>query len=68
MCIKPGENIYWRVARRHDLESARRRRPHLAIQGEVVGPGIQKIRLGLKDFLQQKFSAGYFQARNRMVL
>jgi RNA ligase (TIGR02306 family) len=47
--IKPGENIYWRVARKHDLERALRRRPHLAIQGEVVGPGIQKNRLGLKE-------------------
>jgi RNA ligase (TIGR02306 family) len=49
MSIKPGENIYWRVARKHDLERALRRRPHLAIQGEVVGPGIQKNRLGLKE-------------------
>lgn len=49
MSIKPGENIYWRVARKHDLERALRRRPHLAIQGEVVGPEIQKNRLGLKE-------------------
>ena len=49
MSIKPGENIYWRVARKHDMERALRRRPHLAIQGEVVGPGIQKNRLGLKE-------------------
>jgi RNA ligase (TIGR02306 family) len=49
MSIKPGENIYWRVARKHNLEAALRRRPSLAIQGEVVGPGIQKNRLGLKE-------------------
>jgi RNA ligase (TIGR02306 family) len=49
MSIKPGDNIYWRVARKHDLEQALRRRPNLAIQGEVVGPGIQKNRLGLKE-------------------
>ena len=49
MSIKAGENIYWRVARKHDLEPALRRRPSLAIQGEVVGPGIQKNRLGLKE-------------------
>jgi RNA ligase (TIGR02306 family) len=49
MSIKVGENIYWRVARKHDLERALRRRPHLAIQGEVVGPGIQKNRLRLKE-------------------
>ncbi len=49
MSIKPGDNIYWRVARKHNLEAALRQRPNLAIQGEVVGPGIQKNRLGLKE-------------------
>ncbi|MCY2993216.1 MAG: RNA ligase (ATP) [Planctomycetota bacterium] len=49
MSIKPGENIYWRVAWKYDLEASLRRRPSLAIQGEVVGPGIQKNRLGLKE-------------------
>ena len=57
MSIKPGENIYWRVARKHDLEAALRRRPSLAIQGEVVGPGIQKNRLGLKETSLFAFSA-----------
>ena len=49
MSIKPGDNIYWRVARKHNLEALLRQRPNLAIQGEVVGPGIQKNRLGLKE-------------------
>jgi len=49
MSIKPGDNIYWRVVRKHNLEAALRQRPNIAIQGEVVGPGIQKNRLGLKD-------------------
>ena len=57
MSIKPGENIYWRVARKHDLEAALHRRPSLAIQGEVVGPGIQKNRLGLKETSLFAFSA-----------
>ena len=57
MSIKPGENIYWRVARKHDLEAALRRRPSLAIQGEVVGPGIQKNRLRLKETSLFAFSA-----------
>lgn len=49
MSIKPGDNIYWRVARKHNLEDALRQRPNLTIQGEVVGPGIQKNRLRLKE-------------------
>jgi RNA ligase (TIGR02306 family) len=57
MSIRPGENLYWRVARKHDLEGALRRRPSLAIQGEVVGPGIQKNRLGLKETALFAFSA-----------
>jgi hypothetical protein len=57
MSIKPGDNIYWRVARKHDLEAALRRRPSLAIQGEVVGPGIQKNRLGLTETSLFAFSA-----------
>ncbi len=42
-------NTHWQVVRRHDLEEkllglGRR----LAIQGELIGPGIQKNRYGLK--------------------
>ena len=47
--VKEGDNFYWRVARKYDLEAILRRFPHLAIQGEVCGPGIQKNRLGLKE-------------------
>ena len=49
MSIKPNDNIYWRVARKHHIEESLRRRPNLAIQGEVAGPGIQKNRLNLKE-------------------
>lgn len=47
--ITEGENHYWRVARKYDLEAKLKARPNLAIQAEVVGPGIQKNRLGLKE-------------------
>lgn len=46
--IKNGPNFYWNAARQHDLEPILRRSPHLALQGEICGPGIQKNRLGLK--------------------
>jgi RNA ligase (TIGR02306 family) len=45
--VKPGDNVYWKIAEKYDLEN------HLpegmAIQGEVCGPGIQKNRLFLKE-------------------
>ncbi len=46
--IRDGANLYWEMARQYDLEAVLRRSPHLAIQGEIVGPGIQKNPLGLK--------------------
>ncbi|HEX8464281.1 MAG TPA: RNA ligase family protein, partial [Abditibacterium sp.] len=48
LSISDGENLYWRVARALDLASVLNRTPHLALQGEICGPGIQKNRLGLK--------------------
>lgn len=46
--IREGENTLWRLARELDIEAILRRRPELAIQGEVCGPGIQKNPLGLE--------------------
>jgi RNA ligase (TIGR02306 family) len=47
--IREGENLYWRIARKYDLEAVLRRSTQLAVQGEICGPGIQKNRLGLKE-------------------
>ena len=44
----PCENAYWKMARDNNLEEILRAHPDLAIQGEIVGPGIQKNPLGLK--------------------
>ena len=46
--IVEGTNHYWNIARKYELEAALRKAPHLAVQGEICGPGIQKNRLGLK--------------------
>ncbi len=54
--IKEGENHYWRVAKKYDLEEKLRQRPSLAIQGEIVGPGIQKNRLALKEIELRVFN------------
>lgn len=45
--IKEGDNKYWNVARRYNLQEVL---PEgFTIQGEIVGPGIQNNRLYLKD-------------------
>ncbi len=62
LSIKDGENFYWRVARKYDLEATLRRHPHLGIQGEVCGPGIQKNRLQLKDITLFVFNVYDFRA------
>ena len=47
--IADGPNVYWNMARKYDMEAVLRANPHLVVQGEIVGPGIQKNRLGLKE-------------------
>lgn len=47
--ITEGANHYWNIAKKYELEAALRKAPHLAVQGEICGPGIQKNRLGLKS-------------------
>lgn len=49
-----AQNVYWRAARKYGLE----RLPHgVALQFEVVGPGIQGNPMGLKDLEARAFSA-----------
>lgn len=40
---------YWYVAQKYNIESALRANDHIALQGEVCGPGIQQNLLGLTD-------------------
>ncbi|MGC4045641.1 MAG: RNA ligase (ATP) [Armatimonas sp.] len=64
--ILEGENHYWRVARKYDLEAKLKTRPNLALQGEVVGPGIQKNRLGLKEVELRVFSVWDLLTHSRL--
>lgn len=61
LSLLDGENIYWRVARKYELESVLRRFPNLALQGELCGPGIQKNRLNLKELSLFIFNVYDFQ-------
>jgi RNA ligase (TIGR02306 family) len=45
--IEDGDNLYWEMAHKHKIEAILREYPQYAIQGEIVGPGIQKNPLAL---------------------
>lgn len=49
LSLVDGDNAYWNLARKFDLERILRASASLAVQGEVCGPGIQKNRLGFKS-------------------
>lgn len=44
-----GDPWLWRVVAKYGLREKLQAFPNLAIQGEIVGPGVQKNRLGLRD-------------------
>jgi RNA ligase (TIGR02306 family) len=60
--IAEGENLYWYVATKRRLGQVLDAHPTLALQGEVVGPGIQKNPAGLTDKDVFLFSAYDWQA------
>ncbi len=64
--VRPGENIYWQMASKYDLEAKLRSASHLAIQGEIVGPGIQKNPLALKE--KSLFAFNVFNIREAHYL
>jgi len=43
------DSVYWRLARKYNLQELMKNMPEIAIQAEGVGPGIQKNRMGLDD-------------------
>jgi RNA ligase (TIGR02306 family) len=56
LSIADGPNLYWQMARKYNIEETLRAAPHRAIQGEIVGPGVQRNRLGLKEVSLFAFS------------
>lgn len=47
---------YWEVAIKYDIENKLRKFPHLAIQGEILAPNIQKNLCELKDIQLNVFN------------
>lgn len=58
--LKPSDtNGFWKIARKYNLENALKTEfPNMdiAIQGEVIGPGIQKNRVGVKELELRVFN------------
>lgn len=52
-----GKNVYWRAARDSGIVDKIAQLGNVAIQCEIVGPGIQKNRLGLRDIEVRVFDA-----------
>ena len=66
LSILDGNNLYWRIARKYDLEQILLANPTFAVQGEIVGPGVQKNPLGLSDISFFVFSV--FEIPNGVYL
>jgi RNA ligase (TIGR02306 family) len=52
-------NIFYETAKKYDLEAKLKEHPYIVVQGELVGPGIQKNRMGFSEhklFLFNKYS------------
>lgn len=47
--VEEGENVYWDITKKYNIEQILRSNYSIAIQGEICGPGIQKNRLGSKS-------------------
>lgn len=54
--VDDGTSFYWSIARGLKIDEALRTSPTYAVQGEIVGPGIQKNPLGLAEKALRVFS------------
>ena len=71
--LESAENTFWRVARTLDIEAKLRAHAaatgrELALQGELVGAGIQKNPYGMKGQTVYLFTAYDVAARERLPL
>ena len=57
---------YWSIASKYDIENKLKATPHLAIQGEICGPKIQKNLLGLKKLEFAVFNVVDIRDRSKL--
>lgn len=62
--VKDGDNIYWDMARKYDIKSVLP--DGFAVQGEIVGPGIQKNHMELKEIDFMVFDIFNIKAGKRL--
>lgn len=58
------DNTYWQIARKYDLLNALKE--GMAVQGEIIGPGVQGNKYGLKEVELRVFSV--WHNRNRLSI
>lgn len=64
--LKRGNNAYWHAAEKYQLETSLVHHPEMIVQAELVGPGIQKNRLGLQGIQLAAFNV-YDQKNDRYL-
>lgn len=62
----PNTCPYWRIVLKYDIEQKLRQMPHIAIQGEICGPSIQKNPLKLKDIELYVFNLVDIRDKSRL--
>ena len=64
---KEGDTVYWQIVKRYKLDEKLPALGGIAIQGEVVGPGIQKNSLGLKEVDIRVFDVWIIDERRYLI-
>ena len=66
---KNSDHSFWRVSERYEIEERLRSLGgNFSLQGEIVGPGIQKNRMGLKNIDFYAFNVVDTRTQRRVVL
>jgi RNA ligase (TIGR02306 family) len=69
MELREGDNAYWQIARQHDIENKLRATgKNIAIQGEILGSGIQGNKYKFKDGDRELFLFNIFDIDNDRYL
>lgn len=67
--VKDGDNWYWEIARKYNLESIFRGiGDNICIQGEICGPGIQGNKVGLNDLQFYAFDGFHIEQQKYLGL
>ena len=51
-----GDNVYWNMYRKYEMEKIFEENPNIGIQAEICGPGIQKNKMGYNEIQLRVFN------------